>query len=153
MRILPLLLFFCITAATAAEHPYNESADAKLDIRQALAAATNTPVIVVFGANWCGDCKALDAAMKKGASAKLLSRDFGIVKVDVGHFDKNVDVAKSYGVPLEKGIPAVAIISPRNEVLYVTREGELANARTMGDEGIYEFFKRVTADWKRKQGI
>jgi protein disulfide-isomerase len=145
-----LLLLIGITAAAAAEHPYNEAADAKRDIREALAAATNTPVIVVFGANWCGDCKALDAAMKKGASAKLLARDFKIVKVDVGHFDKNTDVAKSYGVPLEKGIPAVAIISPKNEVMYVTREGELANARTMGDEGIYEFFKRVTASGKPK---
>jgi protein disulfide-isomerase len=151
MKILHLFLFFIgITTAVAAEHPYNETADAKRDIREALAAATNTPVIVVFGANWCGDCKALDAAMKKGASAKLLARDFRIVKVDVGHFDKNTDVAKSYGVPLEKGIPAVAIVSPKNEVLYVTREGELANARTMGDDGIYQFFKRVTASGKPK---
>jgi len=134
----------------AAEHPYNESADAKLDIQQALAAATNGPVLVVFGANWCGDCRALDAAMKNGASAGLLARDFKVVKVNVGHFDKNVELAKSYGVPLEKGIPAVAIISARNEVLYVTREGELANARKMGDDGIYQFFKRVTAEWKPK---
>jgi thioredoxin 1 len=52
---------------------------------------------------------------------------------------------------LEKGIPAVAIISAKNEVLYVTREGELANARKMGDSGIYEFFKRVTASVKAKK--
>ena len=150
MRILYLLFFMCVTAATAAEHPYNETADAKLDIKQALASATNTPVIIVFGANWCGDCKALDAAMKRGASAVLLAQDFKIVKVDVGHFDKNVELAKSYGVPLEKGIPAVAIISPKNEVLYVTREGELANAAAMGDDGIYQFFKQVTASRKAK---
>ena len=109
------------------------------------AATAKIPVIVVFGANWCGDCRALDTAIKNGASAALLSRDFSIVKVDVGQMDKNLDVAKSYGVPLEKGIPAVAIISTNNEVLYATRAGELADARKMGDNGIYEFFKRVTA--------
>jgi thioredoxin 1 len=149
MKILPTLLcVFLAVAAIAADNPYNESADAKLDIKQALAlAATNqTPIIIVFGANWCGDCKMLDSAMKTGASAPLLARDFKIVKVNVGHWDKNYDVAKTYGVPLEKGIPAVAIISARNEVLYVTREGELANARRLGDHGIYEFFKRVTAE-------
>lgn len=148
MKILRALSFvFLAVTAAAADSPYNEAADAKLDIRQALtqAATANTPVIVVFGANWCGDCKMLDSAMKNGASAPLLSRDFKIVKVNVGHFDKNLDVAKSYGVPLEKGIPAVAIISTRNEVLYATRDGELADARKMGDNGIYEFFKRVTA--------
>ena len=82
--------------------------------------------------------------MENGASAPLLSRDFKIVKVNVGHFDKNLDVAKAYGVPLQMGIPAVAIVSTNNQVVYVTREGELANARKMGDDGIYEFFKRVT---------
>ncbi len=148
MKILPVLFFaFLAMAAVAADGPYNETADAKLDIKQALTAATEakTPVIVVFGANWCGDCKALDLAMKNGANAPLFSRDFKIVKIDVGRFDKNVDVAKSYGVPLEKGIPAVVILSAKNEVLYATKDGELANARTRGDKGIYEFFKRVTA--------
>ena len=139
------IVFFAV-AASAAENPYGETADPRLEIRQALtqAATSNAPIIVVFGGNWCGDCKMLDSAMKTGASALLLSQDFKIVKVNVGHFDKNVDVAQSYGVPLEKGIPAVVILSAKNEVLYVTREGELADARKMGDHGIYEFFKRVT---------
>ena len=71
--------------------------------------------------------------------------------VDVGQMDKNLDVAKSYGVPLEKGIPAVAIISTNNEVLYATKAGELADAKKMGDNGIYEFFKRVTASAATKK--
>ena len=150
-----LLLLFVVLAATAnaANLPYDETADAKLDIKQALtqAATANTPVIVVFGANWCGDCRALDTAMKNGASAPLLSRDFKIVKVDVGQMDKNLDVARSYGVPLDKGIPAVAIISTNNEVLYATKAGELADARKMGDKAIYEFFKRVTASAATKK--
>jgi thioredoxin 1 len=65
--------------------------------------------------------------------------------------DTNSDVAETYGVPLKKGIPAVAIISPGNKVLYVTKEGELASARKMGDQGIYEFFKRVTAEATKKK--
>ncbi|HUE36656.1 MAG TPA: thioredoxin family protein [Candidatus Acidoferrum sp.] len=151
MKTLHILFFaFLAMAAAAVDNPYSETADARLDIKQALtqAAATHTSVIVVFGANWCGDCKMLDYAMKSGTSAKLLTRDFQIVKVNVGHWDKNLDIAKSYGVPLEKGIPAVAILSSRNKVLYVTQEGELANARQMGENGIYEFFKRVTASVK-----
>jgi thioredoxin 1 len=149
MKILHTLCFlFLAVAAIAADNPYNETADAKLDIKQALTqAATNqTPIIIVFGANWCGDCKMLDHAMKTGASAPLLAHDFKIVKVNVGRWDKNLDVARAYGVPLEKGIPAVAIVSAQKGVLYVTREGELADARKMGDQGIYEFFKRVTAE-------
>jgi protein disulfide-isomerase len=153
MKIVSILFCaFLAVAAVASEKPYDETADAKAEIKLALtAAATNeAAVIVVFGANWCGDCQMLSSAMKKGASAPLLAKDFKIVKVNVGRFDKNLDVAKAYGVPLEKGIPAVAILSAKNEVLYVTKEGELADARKMGDTGIYDFFKRVTASTKAK---
>lgn len=58
---------------------------------------------------------------------------------------KNVDIAGSYGVPLKKGIPAVVILSNKNQVLYATRDGEVADARRMGEDGVYKFFKRVTA--------
>jgi thioredoxin 1 len=147
-RILPaLFLAFLAVAATTANGPYDEKADAKIQIKQTLteAAKTKTPVIIVFGANWCPDCRVLDIAMKTGSSAPLFAKDFKIVKVDIGQWDKNFDVAKTYGVPLDKGIPAVAIISSSSEVLYVTKEGELANAQKMGDKGIYEFLKKVTA--------
>jgi thioredoxin len=153
-KILPaLLLAFLAVAATAADGPYDEKADAKIQIKQTLTEAekTKTPVILVFGANWCPDCRVLDIAMKSGASAPLIAKDFKIVKVDVGRMDKNVDVAEKYGVPLKKGIPAVAIVSSSSEVLYVTKEGELANARKMGDQGIYDFLKRVTAEAMAKK--
>jgi thioredoxin 1 len=154
MKILfALSSFLFAMAVVAADARYDETADARLDIKQALsqAAVSNTPVIIVFGANWCGDCKMLDRTMKNGASAALISHDFTVVKINVGHFDKNVDVAKSYGVPLDKGIPAIAIVSAKNDILYATHEGELANARKMGDTGVYEFFKRVTASYIAKK--
>ncbi len=148
-----LFLALLTVTASAGDAPYNETADAKADIQQALTQATakQTEVIVVFGANWCGDCRMLDTAMKSGTSAPLLAQDFQIVKVNVGRWDKNLDLAKSYGVPLEKGIPAVAILSSSNKVLYVTKEGELANARQMGENGIYDFFKKVTASVKAEK--
>jgi thioredoxin 1 len=146
-----LALMFSL-ACQAADPMYNETADAKAEIKQALAqaATTGVPVLVIFGANWCGDCKILDMAIKQGASAALVAKEFKVVKVDVGRFDHNVDIAQSYGVPLKKGIPAVAVLSPKNQVLYVTGEGELADARKMGETGIYEFFKKVTPGLKTK---
>ena len=137
-------------AAPAAASLYDEAADAKADIAATLAEAqrAKVPVIVVFGANWCGDCKMLDMAFKTGASAPLIAEKFKVVKVNVGRFDRNVDVAESYGVPLKSGIPAVAILSTQGKVTYATRAGELADARKMGDDGVYEFFKKVAAAGK-----
>lgn len=131
--------------AAAAPLPYDEAADAKAQVGQALAAAhqSRRPVLIVFGANWCEDCRALDAALKTGRNAALIAASFQVVKVDVGRFDRNLDVANAYGNPIKKGIPAAVVLSPDNEVLYATRAGELADARSMSENGIYEFFTRA----------
>ena len=65
--------------------------------------------------------------------------------MDVGRFDRNVDIAEGYRVPLKKGIPAVAVLSPEGKLIYATEGGELADARKMGDQGVYDFFTRITA--------
>lgn len=151
-RVIALPLLFAVFACHAADGAYNEAADARLEIKQALAQAARdgVPVLVVFGANWCGDCKVLDMAFKQGTSAPLIAREFKVVKVDVGRFNRNVDIAESYGVPLKNGIPAIAILSPANKVIYVTKAGELADAGTLGDRGILEFFRNVTPSKKVK---
>jgi thioredoxin 1 len=145
--LLAAVLLAASVAARAAALPYEEGVDAKAQIQAAIADATRAkvPVLVVFGANWCGDCKMLDLAFKEGASAPLIAKNFRVVKVDVGRFDRNADIAHGYGVPLKQGIPAVAVLSQQGKVLYATKEGELANARKMGDRGIYEFFVKVAA--------
>ncbi len=148
VTFIPVSLSVAAPAGTSG--PYDEAADAKRDIAATLAEAQRAmvPVIVVFGANWCGDCKMLDMAFKTGASAPLIAEKFKVVKVNVGRFDRNVDVAESYGVPLKSGIPAVAILSAQGKVTYATRAGELADARQMGDDGVYEFFKKVATSGK-----
>ena len=142
---LALLFGFAFTLAHAAPLPYDESADAKADVQRALstAKASGTPVLVIFGANWCPDCRALDKALSTGKNAELIAREFKVVKVDVGQFDRNLDLAARYGNPVKKGIPAAVVLSPEGEVVYATRLGELADARNMSDTGIYDFFRRV----------
>src|SRR5690348_14259957 len=145
-----LLLLVVLAAPLAAVHaadwPYDEKADAPADVHRALAAATadHKDVLLVFGANWCGDCRALDKAMH-GSSQPLIVGKFHVVKIDVGNFDKNLDLARRYGNPIEKGIPAVVILSAHDRVIYSTKGGELANARKMGDQGIYDFLSQKVA--------
>lgn len=135
-----------ITSAAAAKAPmpYDEAADPHQDLRAALARARKADkrVLVVFGANWCPDCRVLDGEFHAaGRTAALVSARYEVVKVDVGRFDKNLDFAKLYGEPIAKGIPSVVVVTPTNEVVYQTKAGELADARGMGADGIYGFFK------------
>src|SRR5579864_6547874 len=67
----------------------------------------------------------------------LLSANFKVVHVDVGRYDKNLDLAKKYQVDLEKGIPSLAVISPQGAVLYSTAQFE--RARVMTEEDVIQF--------------
>lgn len=130
--------------------PYDETANAPQEVQRAFdaAAKTNRPVLVIFGANWCGDCRALDIALKSPANAALMDKEFVVVKVDVGKFDKNLDVVERAGVTIKKGIPAAAVLSPQRKLLYATQGGELANARQMSETGVHDFFAQVVATAK-----
>jgi protein disulfide-isomerase len=87
----------------------------------------------------------LDSALH-GKGATSISDRFVVVKVDVGNFDRNLDLAKRYDVPLRKGIPAAAVLSGNDTLLYVTKAGELANAHRMGEPAIVDLLSRVVAD-------
>ena len=147
-RLMLALAAFLAATAYAATGPYDETADAKADVQRAIdtAAKTQRPVLVIFGANWCKDCRALDAALKASANAELIGKEFVVVKVDVGNFDRHLDIAERYGNPIKKGIPAAAVLSPKQELLYATRGGELANAREMSETGVYDFFHQVATN-------
>ena len=69
--------------ARAADAPvYDESADSPAQVTQALAhaKADNKQLMIVFGANWCGDCKMLDGEFKKPALKSLLDANYSSSK-------------------------------------------------------------------------
>ena len=130
---------------------YDEKADASQQIAAAIAAASQSGnpaknIVLVFGANWCPDCHALDAQMRKPELAALIEKNFLVVKIDVGRMDKHLDVAKQYGVPIRRGIPALAVLDAKGKMLYAMDQGQFASARHMSYESIKAFFKQ----WKPK---
>ena len=143
-----VLAAFLSLSAFAADAPvYDESADAQAQVSQALlkAKADHKQLMILFGANWCGDCKMLDGEFKKPAMKALLDANYVVVKVDVDRFNKNLDVVKPYGDVIKKGIPSIVIATPANQLVYATNGGELASARKMGEAGVAEFFKALAA--------
>jgi thioredoxin 1 len=143
------VMFIAMVAGTmglrAATRPiYNEHADAGKLLQTGIAEARRTGknVALIFGANWCSDCHALDAQMHQGELQQIVRRDFVVVKIDVGRFDKNVAFAARYGVPIKHGIPAIAILSSRGKVLFAQDHGQFANAGKMAYGSFLEFFEK-----------
>jgi len=122
---------------------YSETANAHADIAAALVRARreHKHVLLDFGGNWCGDCQVLDIYYHQSPNAELLAKNFILVHINIGHMDKNVDVAKKYNVPITKGVPALAVIDAQGRLLYSEREKEFEHATP---EEITKFLNR----WK-----
>ncbi len=150
-RGLCLILALLVTGSVAkgaSEASYDEKADAHEQINAAISEATHAHknIVLDFGADWCGDCHALDSAMQKPDLAALIAKNFVVVKVDVGRMNKNQDLAEKYHIPLKKGIPALAVLDPAGKLLYAQDQGQFEDARHMSYEAIKAFF----VQWKPK---
>ena len=127
---------------------YPAGADAKKEIGAALekAAKQKKSVLLIFGANWCYDCHVLDRALHEGDAGQIVKERFVLVHVDIGEGDKNLDLAKKYKTPLDKGVPAVALLKNDGTLLYSSGDGEFESARTMMKKDLKAFLQRWTGN-------
>ena len=118
--------------------------DAHEEIADALkkAAAEHKRVLVVFGGNWCFDCHVLDEAFHSADIAPTLNKSFVVIHVDIGQMDKNLDIAKKYDIPLERGVPAIAVLDADGKLLFSQKRGEFEAARSMAPEDILAFLHK-----------
>jgi hypothetical protein len=128
---------------------YPADADANKEIGDALkeALTDHKRVMLVFGANWCYDCHVLDRALHEGPAGEIVKEGFILVHIDIGEGNKNLDLLKKYKVPLDKGVPAVAILGEDGRLLYSSGEGEFEAARRMMKKDLLDFLQK----WKEQK--
>jgi len=129
---------------------YPAPEEAPAEIAAALRAATkdHKRVILVFGGNWCYDCHVLDATFRSKQIAPLVNENYHVIHVNVGDYDKNLDLAKKYDIPLEKGVPSLAVLDPDGKLVVSQKKGEFESTTRIGPEDVVEFLKR----WKPQHG-
>lgn len=125
---------------------YPAAADAKSEIAEAIHSATaaRKRILIIFGANWCYDCHVLEEAFHSPELSPTVESSFEVVHVDIGQMDKNLDVAKQYDVPLDRGVPALAVLESDGKLLFSQKRGEFEAARSMAPEDILDFLNK----WK-----
>jgi len=131
-------------------HIYSETANPKADIAAALKQARleHKRVLLDFGGDWCGDCQVLDIYMHREPNQTLLTKNFVLVHVFIDAMmaqdDKNIQLGAAYGVPITKGVPALAVLNPYGKILYSQKTGEFEDMRHMDPQSVNEFLTR----WK-----
>jgi ketosteroid isomerase-like protein len=129
---------------------YPAGVDARKEIAEAIAAAgkSRKRVLLIFGGNWCYDCHVLDEAFHTPEIAPTLNRNYVVAHIDIGEYDKNLDVAKKYEVPVERGVPAAAVLESDGKLLFSQKNKEFEKAQSLAPEDILAFLNK----WKPASG-
>jgi thioredoxin 1 len=130
-----------VPARSAERDIYPAPGQAKSDLAAALAAsaAAHKRVILDFGGNWCPDCHVLDLYFHDSVNGPILEANYILVHVNIGRMNENLDIAERYQIPLRKGVPALAVLSERGELLYSQRTGEFEAMRGMQSSAVTDF--------------
>jgi thioredoxin 1 len=146
LKLIALALLLTATAGTARSADrviYPDPSQAKTDLAAALktAASEHKRILLDFGGNWCGDCKVLDIYFHDPSNMQILNANFVLVHINIGQegIDTNFDIAQRYGVPLQKGVPALAVLDEHGKLLYSQKQGEFEAMRRMQLSSVTSF--------------
>jgi len=126
--------------------PFVKTANAKSDVAAALSKAQTEDKfgLVVMGANWCHDSRALAGHFETQRFKTLLTENFSVVYVDIGEKDRNIDVAQSFGLDNIVGTPTVIVTAPSGKVLNLEDAPSWRNAASRSGDEIYNYFAEYT---------
>ncbi|MCV2883717.1 thioredoxin family protein [Aestuariibacter sp. AA17] len=120
--LLSLLLGFSGSSFAAGKAEYQEALPEYTYVEDArymenlTAAKTNAeergkPLMVVFGASWCHDSRALSVAFSHPQVAPVLKDNFEVLFIDIGYYQDRRDATMALGYPGYFATPTVLIVS------------------------------------------
>lgn len=141
-----LMALGAVSARPANREIYPDPDQAKADLAAALktAAETHKRVLLDFGGNWCADCQVLDIYFHNPENRPILESNFVLVHINIGHMDENLDIAGRYQVPLDRGVPALAVLTETGKLLYSQKNGQFEAMRRMQATDVTRFL----VQWK-----
>jgi thioredoxin 1 len=137
------------TARSATREVYPDPAKSRSDLAAALKAAPteHKRILLDFGGNWCGDCHVLDIYFHDPVNRPILQSNFILVDINVGRYEVNLDLARKYHIPLDRGVPALAVLSESGKLLYSQETGQFAPMRKMESSAVTKFL----VQWREPQ--
>ncbi|MDE2486593.1 MAG: thioredoxin family protein [Alphaproteobacteria bacterium] len=137
---------------TPLPYPYNEKASEKAvgaAVAQARAQALKEHklLLIDLGGNWCGDCRVLAGTIELPELKRFVDDHYVLVTVDVGRFDKNLQVPAAYGIHKRlEGVPSLLVVDPRsNKLLDEGHVSALADARHMTPQALADWLAQWTS--------
>ena len=111
--------------------PYNGEIYSESDIERFLDSSINKSKqpIIIFGGNWCPDCRILEGTLQLPTIKKYMIEHYEILHVDVGRYDKNMNLISYFKIPKEEGVPRVLVFDTNKNILNMESTKEWTTAR------------------------
>jgi len=135
---------------------YPDSANPLADVEQALdrAKERDRPLLVVAGANWCHDSRALASRLGQSPLADLVEDNYELVFVSVGFYEQGRDVMQRFSVPHYYATPTVLIIDPSSgQVINDEDRHQWGNANNIDMSASVEYFEKWLDDGEPAESI
>jgi len=129
-------------SAASEPRPYDKKAKAWQDVDATFSRARRSGkrVLLVMGANWCHDSRALAAQFEKPAFQTLINDNYELVYVDVGQKNRNIDIAQVYGIDDIVGTPTVLILDAKGALLNAETAPTWRNAASRSEAEVMTYF-------------
>lgn len=128
--------------------PYDEKADADRAVAAAKASALaeHKLLLIDLGGDWCPDCRVLAGVLALPDVNAFIAQHYRVVSVDVGRFDKNLQIPTHYGITGRlQGVPSLLVVDPGTDRLIdAGHTAALADARAMTPQALADWLAQWT---------
>lgn len=90
----------------------SEDAMDDLKVTLKLAQSQQKLALVILGADWCHDSRALARRLQTEPLKSLIDENYAILLVDIGNLTEGRDVMQHFGIPIYYATPTVLVIDP-----------------------------------------
>ena len=99
--------------------------------------------IIIFGANWCPDCRIFSATMNIPKLKSYIDENFEVLYVDVKRYEINMSLMEEYGIEPAEGIPRLLVFDLDKKLINSSNTTEWRTARDRTSQEIFNFFQDI----------
>ena len=123
--------------------PYNGSEYSTNDLNEFISntITKDKQPIIIFGANWCPDCRIFSATMDIPKIKSYIDKNFEVLYVDVKRYEINMSLMEEFGIEPVEGIPRLLIFDKNRKLINSSNTTEWRTARDRTSQEIFNFFQ------------
>lgn len=128
--------------------PYDEKVVDSLQLDEFidLSISIGKQPVVIFGGNWCPDCRILEGTLAMPTIKKFLQQHYQVIHIDIGRYDRNMDLMDHLNIESKKGVPRVVILDLEKNIMNSSTSSEWTTARDRKQQEIYNYFQKFVSN-------